>query len=504
MIRYLLALESVLVAHARITWNGFIKGIILDIYNQVPKELLAEDVHLERKTCAVSETRLQGALQMTLTEWLGTTPSRSLNITRIFPLDPWRYDQVIVQSALAGLMSEAECYEAQLACDIFTAVVRGHKLGPCFPGSYCFEGSAQKLHWKQIINSDYPIMGLMAQGLRMDAIDMGPQALAWGGNKCGVFLETPQIPFDPSHFYRSAVEFLEEPNLVGTTCRLATALAVALLLQEATLETSVRDKGILIVVSLLSSLESPNPARQAVVYYLLDRLLHCQSRVTVISTHRTAVDMFVFPYREHVSDRVRFFKDPHCGVHSTKGIDIEAIANDLLLSRPEIVIADIGAAFGQCLLPILKNRRVKALFVEASRVIRELIARSVEALGASDRALIAPFFVSELPEDSLHVADFYIPNGHETAGEILPFQIDSNQFFKAEVATANVRSIPAVLGTVQHIDLLMICPGILCKAVTNARSKGLPIQCAKKLTEGSTSYNFCAFIDCNVTSTDVP
>ncbi|CAE8623631.1 unnamed protein product [Polarella glacialis] len=359
-----------------------------------------------------------------------------------------------------------------------------------------------------VMASPYPIFGLAAQALRADSEDAAAtKSLAWGGDRCGNFLELlPPSPFDPSPFVLTAAKFLMEPRPTETEeCLLATALAVTLLMQE--LADLVEEHWPLaeateIVVSLLGGTSSDfrHLEARASVFYLLDRAISCPSRVRVKSPAGVGLMLRVFPFRDHVSDQIRHFGTTHCGYLGRRGIDVEAIAAGLLANRSKILVADVGAAFGHCLLPLLVDPRVEALFVEASRSLRDLIFKSVSDMGAVGRVRIMPAWAS-LAGHTPGLLDVVNDEGHRSRGR----QTGDPEVLLADAEAAS--AYPATLADVvgqAHVDLLLLYPLELCRAMSDPDVTKRPLRCAGRVAETRgvpsdlSDHNHCAFLDCQV------
>lgn len=483
----------------RCSWSEFVESTVKRVHDSVPP--LDAGYGVEPEQCATSPAvvRLAMFTHFAVSDWLTAAPSSVPDVGRQAAFHGSESSGVVdeaLKAADIGYYMQCGCWVAQLALDLLTTVIRALPLGPGFPGNPDFIGpGSPAVSWYETVHSRWPIFGLASQALRVEAQLTGLYVISVGTEKCGAFLESvPVLPLDVDALVLSAVRFLDMPMSDGPRCHLAAALAVSVLIQEA--PKHVQFMATRTVASLLTLAGRGEPAPRAAIFFLLDRALSCPSQVEVRSSAGRRFAMHVFPFRDHISDQIRFFRDNHCGVQSRTGVGLERELASLLAvaERGQLLVADIGAGFGQCLLPLLLEPRVEAIAVEASRRLRQLMAKSFEANGVSSRVKIVPAFVT-LNDSERGLVDLVHDAGHFTVGGRDALMERGSAALPPihEQSSAYYTSLPALLGS-SRVDLLLISQRVLCRGMEAA--SGPPVRCGRRLDTPDPSGEMCAFLDC--------
>eukprot|EP00928_Gymnodinium_smaydae_P082512 TRINITY_DN65851_c0_g1_i1.p1 TRINITY_DN65851_c0_g1~~TRINITY_DN65851_c0_g1_i1.p1 ORF type:complete len:519 (+),score=42.92 TRINITY_DN65851_c0_g1_i1:81-1637(+) len=413
-----------------------------------------------------------------------------------------------------GHLGWGGCLEAIVALSLFASLVRNDSYADAgfFPGSPIIE-------WHQAAESDWPILALATQVQRLQADPF----VATTTHACDLFVEsTLAQPLGSEGSWLPALQFLGTHFSNETRCHVATALGLAVVIQGAPRDLALRGTGI--VAAFLASTENPPAAALSAIFYLLDRVLACPGHVRFRSKMGHRFSLHVFPRRETHSDGIRLHGDGHCSLETYFRISIEEKVKELLLSKAgRITIAEVGPAFGQCIVPaLLLDKRVSGILIEPSRNLRQLLAKTLADNRIDSRVRVVPAFVTSGSSEQ-HVVDvahkefqsFVTPGEHVYvkgavyAGAAPTSAAATMHLFGSAVyerETARAMSLPAALGTL-YVDLLLLFPWTLCVAIHKALDES--IRCARTVAirEDMVAKTYvsdigpgCIFADCTITS----
>mmetsp|Transcript_3383 Transcript_3383/g.11356 ORF Transcript_3383/g.11356 Transcript_3383/m.11356 type:complete len:527 (-) Transcript_3383:550-2130(-) len=496
-------------------WTDFVDRVISALAAEAGS-IADEEWAPEPAHCKESQplNKLRHSLHFFVSDWLTAAPSRVPDAGHTAAQHGEQVAGTVEEAydlADTGILLKAECDEAHIALVLFHVVLSGDAtLNPGFPGQ-------PRLSWRRVVVSEWPMLGLAAQVLRLEAQALPGLSRGLGSGRCARFLGAiPEAPFAPEPLLHAAVEHLDSGLLAASSsdCALASALALAVLVQGAPAAQATAAAGF--VASLLDKAEtSPRTASlRAALFFLLDRAFACASRVEVRSGAGRHFVMHLPSHREHVADRIRLFRNSHCGVEHHTGLHLEEEALVLARARPDTarVLVEVGPGLGGCFLPLLLLAPpwhfARAVAFEPARPVAELLARAVEGLPASSSSAevhIVPELVTVDASPGEARAMSY-DLGHITA----PLDAAAPAALPAEMPGRGASALPAavqervpvsslhealrLLG-IGHVDLLLLYPEPLCAAI---EANTLPlVSCQRRL--GRRAFGHCAFVGCAVT-----
>eukprot|EP00929_Paragymnodinium_shiwhaense_P058759 TRINITY_DN29440_c0_g1_i2.p1 TRINITY_DN29440_c0_g1~~TRINITY_DN29440_c0_g1_i2.p1 ORF type:complete len:285 (-),score=42.21 TRINITY_DN29440_c0_g1_i2:776-1630(-) len=196
-------------------WVDFLEETVAKVNSLVPTEPATWGREPEQCETSPALRKLKVLFQFAVSDWLTAAPSNQPNVGNQGAFSDEEAG-AIAREALAiaenGYVEKSECYVAQLAIDLFAAVLQNLALGAGYPGTPEFIGpGSPTVPWYQAINTQWPIFGLASQALRLQPADSSVMYFP-GVDPCGDFLALlPKPPLVATEvFVLPSIRILEQ------------------------------------------------------------------------------------------------------------------------------------------------------------------------------------------------------------------------------------------------------------------------------------------------------